>query len=405
MPRAGLVPPPPAYTAAHPRLWIHGASVGEISAIPPIIAEVRAALPEAGVMVSAFTDTGLDAASRLVGPESSFALPLDLPGPLGRAFDALAPGALLIAETELWQGLLAEAGARGVPVVLVNGRLTPASVSRYRLLAPLLKNGLRRLRGVAAQSQADAERFARLGVPAPAIAVVGSSKFDAEICGESASPPRLIAGRPVLVAGSTREGDEALVLAALELLARRGGPRPMVILAPRHLTRLPEVEREVARRGLSAIRRSALPGALADAAARAGGSSDLLLLDTLGELAEAYRLGSVAVVGGGFRGHGSHNLLEPAMRGRAVVFGGHQRSSAGEVELLIESGGGVRASDSASLAAALEPLLADPEAARLAGERARAAVMGARGAAKRAVAFVIERLGFESMASSRRSSS
>jgi 3-deoxy-D-manno-octulosonic-acid transferase len=412
--RAGDFTPPASYATARPRLWLHGSSVGEINALPPIIAELRDALPGCGVVVSAFTDTGFDAASRLWGSDSTFVLPLDLPGPLARLLDAVAPTALLIAETEIWPGLLAAAAVRRVPVLVVNGRLTPRSVARYRLLRPLFARGLARLAGVAAQGQADAERFIALGVPADVIRVVGSSKFDVEpLAGTAApSPPEPLAGRPVLVAGSTRDGDEEILLDALRLLAGTGTGggggtgdgacvRPFTILAPRHLSRLPDIEREVAARGLRAVRRSASSGTLADAAAAAAtgpggetnGGADLLLLDTLGELAESYRLAFVAVVGGGFRTSGSHNLLEPALRGRVVLFGPEQRSSAGEVELLIESGGGLRCRDAAELARALEPLLADPAVAQAAGERARAAVVGARGASRRVVAFAIERLG------------
>jgi 3-deoxy-D-manno-octulosonic-acid transferase len=290
-----------------------------------------------------------------------------------------------------------------VRVGVVNGRLSAASVARYRALGPLLASSLRRLGGVAAQSPADALRFAAVGVPGEVVAVTGSSKFDAQPWAEPAPPPAPLAGRPVLVAGSTRPGDEALVLHALASLGRRSGAgpgapvlRPFLILAPRHLARLPEIERLLARRGLTAARRSGQAGPLGGAArAAAAGGADVLLLDTLGELAAAYELGWAGVVGGGFGAAGGHNLLEPAARGRAVLFGTRQRSAAGEVELLTRAGGGFACADADSLAARLAPLLGDREAARAAGERARAAAASARGAAGRAVAFLVDRLGLD----------
>jgi len=401
--RAGRLSPPASYLAGRPRLWVHGASVGEINALPPILAEIETALPRVGVVLSAFTDTGLDAARRWFGHERTFALPADLGGPLRQAFGTLEPDALILAETELWPGLLGEARAQRVPVVVVNGRLSSASVPRYRALAPLFGPVLRSLAGVAAQSGADAERFAAIGVPAEAITVAGSSKFDAQPWGDPPPPPAPLAGRPVVVAGSTRPGDEALVLAALDHLgAEPRASHPFLIIAPRHLHRVPEVERLVARHRRRGVRRSGIAAPLATAAATATAEGfDVLVMDTLGELPQAYELGWVAVVGGGFTGRAGHSLLEPAVRGRAVVFGGGHRSLAGEDELLLAVGGGVRlARDAGSdapraLAAALGRFLADPVVAARAGEYARAAMAAARGASRRAVAFTVERLGLD----------
>jgi len=390
--RAGRVTPPAEYGAARPRIWLHGASVGEISALPPILAELAKAWPAAGIVVSAFTDTGVDRARRLVGPERAFALPADCRAPLERAFAALTPDLLLLAETELWPGLLATAAALDVPVAVVNGRLTAESFSRYRLLAPLLRPLLADLRAVAAQSADDAARFAVLGVRPAALGVAGSSKIDAQPWADAAGPPLPLAGRAVLVAGSTRDGDEELLLTAYGALGM--SPAPLLVLAPRHLPRLAAIEALCTRRGFRSARRSASPEPLAAALhAAAARGTEVLLLDTLGELAAAYALGWAAVVGGGFTGRGGHNLLEPAVRGRAVLFGPGQRGTAGEVELLLASGGAISCANAQEVAASLRPLLADPDAARAAGEKARAAVAGARGAAARAVGFVAERLG------------
>ncbi len=390
--RAGYLEPASAYRAAPARIWLHGSSVGEISALPPILAELRRARPELGIALTAFTDTGLDAARRLVGAGQAFALPADLPGPLARAFGALAPDALILTETELWPGLLHAAARNGVPVAVVNGRLRESGFRRYAVLKPLLRESLGRLVAVAAQSAGDAERFALLGVPHAAIQACGSSKIDAQPWDVSAPAPAPISGRPVVVAGSTREGDEEIVLAAMAALA--SPVSPLLVLAPRHLPRLERVETLVLRRGLKVARRGAHPGSLAEAAATAAANGvDVLLLDTLGELAAAYTLSWVAIVGGGFKGDGGHNLLEPAVRARAVVFGPRQQSTAGEVDLLVAGGGGMICANAQEVAAAVRPLVVDEEEARARGIRARAAVEAARGAARRAVDLVLERLG------------
>ena len=218
--RAGEIAVPLRYQTGDPRLWYHGASVGEISALPPILAEVERRAPGGRAMVSALTDTGLDSARRLFSPERVFALPIDLPGPLARAMDALQPTALIIAETELWPSLCGLARARRVPILIVNGRLSPQSVRRYRMLGPLFRPAAQALAGVAAQSEADRERFIAIGVRPRAVAVLGSSKFDAVPWDPPPTPATWIAGRPVVVCGSTREGDERLVADFLHELDR-----------------------------------------------------------------------------------------------------------------------------------------------------------------------------------------
>jgi 3-deoxy-D-manno-octulosonic-acid transferase len=392
--RAGEIVVPLRYQTGDPRLWYHGASVGEISALPPILAEMERRAPGGRAMVSALTDTGLDSARRLFSPERVFALPIDLPGPLARAMDALQPTALVIAETELWPSLCGLARARRVPILIVNGRLSPKSVRRYRTLGPLFRPAAQALAGVAAQSEGDRERFIAIGVPSRAVAVLGSSKFDAVPWDPPPTPPSLLAGRPVVVCGSTREGDERLVVDLLSELDRMApAPQVLTVIAPRHLPRVPAIQALLRRQGFEPRLRSADPAPLAEAVASSAARGDrILLLDSLGELAAAYRLGVAAIVGGGFSAPGGHNLLEPAARGRAVAFGMKQRSAAGEDELLVAAGGGFRCADARALARSLAPLVRDLATANDAGRRARAAVAGARGAAARIADFILARL-------------
>jgi 3-deoxy-D-manno-octulosonic-acid transferase len=394
--RAGRVVVPDAYRRAPRRFWLHGASVGEITALPPIWEALAGRMPGAAAMVSAFTDTGLDQARRLFGRPSAFALPVDLAGPLDLALDALDPHAILIAETELWPGLLAAAALRAIPVLVVNGRLTPGSARRYRALAPLFRPALARIAGIAAQSDGDRARFITIGARPEAVAVLGSSKFDAVPWDPPPSPPAWIGGRPVLVAGSTREGDEALLAATLtELKQLAPDVDPLLVVAPRHLDRAPAALAVFQTGGFRSSLRSGEPRPLAEHVQSAAERGDrVLILDTLGELARAYELGVAAIVGGGFHGPGGHNLLEPASRGRAVAFGARQRSAAGEGPLLIAAGGGVAAdADPAALAQAVVPWIRDLAHAREAGRRARAAVGAERGAAVRIADFVAGVLG------------
>jgi 3-deoxy-D-manno-octulosonic-acid transferase len=253
------------------------------------------------------------------------------------------------------------------------------------------------LAGVAAQSAADRERFLALGLDPSRIEVLGSSKFDVVPWDPPPSAPVWIAGRPVLVAGSTREGDErvlAAMLAALE--SALPASRPLLLIAPRHLPRVPAVVAELARNGFTARRRSEDARPLEQVVAAASERGDrLLVLDTHGELAPAYRLGVAAIVGGGFHGPGGHNLLEPASRARSVAFGAQQVAAAGEDELLLAAGGGFRCRDAAALAQSLAPLVQDLGRAADAGRRARSAVERERGAGARIAEFTLSRLALQ----------
>jgi 3-deoxy-D-manno-octulosonic-acid transferase len=366
-------------------LWLHAASVGEVQAAAALIDALRAALPQRAVVLTCATPAGRARAEALCGSDVTVRYaPFDLPGSLARAFQRLRPGLLVILETEVWPNLLAACRRSNVPVVFASARISARSAAAWArwpgLLRPLFARGVT----VAAQSEVDAERFRRLGVPATAVVVAGNVKFDRAPAPDSAARgarlrERYALGRPLWVAGSTREGEEALVLAAARTVAQRC-PGTVLVLAPRHPPRFAEVGVAVAAAGLGCIRHSG--------GAPVSGEPQVVLLDTIGELTDFYAAADVAFVGGSLVPAGGHNLLEPAALGVPVVAGPHQFNAPDIARALQDAGALSIVPDAAALAAAVAALLGDAAARMRQGAAARAAVAANRGALQRIVALV-----------------
>ncbi len=360
---------------AEPRCWIHAVSVGETITAVPLVDAIRQRWPELSVVLSTVTPTGAQVArERLAGRAVHRYFPLDLPGPVGREVDAVRPRFFIAMETELWPNFLRALAARGVPCMIANGRVSDRSFRRYRLVRGLLAGVLRRISAFGMQSDEDARRIVALGAPAERVVVTGSLKADAATESEGLEWERILglaADDPLWIAGSTHRGEEEVVLDAFVRLRARV-PRLVLLLAPRHPERAGDVERLVRERGLDGVRRTALPGA--------GRRRDVIVLDTVGELAQIYRLGAAVFVGGSLTDNGGHNMLEPALRARPVLFGPHTENFRDSAALLLDAGGALRVQDGAELAQAVGGLLDDPVGARAMGERGRAAVASRQGA-------------------------
>ncbi len=364
--------------------WIHGASVGEVRIVRGLAARLREERVRLPLAVSAYTASGRAQLPAPPDVDASFFVPLDFPGPTWRVLDALRPAVLVLIETELWPNLLHAAGAGGVAVAIVNGRLSEERMLRYRRLARLYRPLLGRVAVVGAQSEADAARFGELGVPPRAISVTGNVKYDLPVPPLDPATLRdrlgLAARRPVFVAGSTAPGEEALVLDAFAI-ARRAAPELLLVLAPRHVARAAEVAAVVAARGLELVR-YASPGTV-------GPRTAVLLIDTLGDLPALYGLAALAFVGGSLTPVGGHNVLEPAVCGVPVLFGPHVDHFREPAEALLRSGGGRCLPEAAALGHEVTRLLADSAARHEMGRRAREVVEANRGALERSVALLL----------------
>jgi 3-deoxy-D-manno-octulosonic-acid transferase len=350
---------------------------------------IRSLRPELPLSVSCTTPTGR---TQLASPpeiDAAFYAPLDFRGLPGRVLDAVRPAALVLVETELWPNLLREAADRGVPVVVVNGRLAPERMSRYLRLRALYKPLLETLHRVGAQSREDARRFAEIGVPEGLLQVTGNVKYDLP---RPASGPEelrkrfgLEPGRPVLAAGSTGPGEDALVLDAF-VAVRSSYPDAFLLLAPRHADRVEEASRLARARNLSLLRVSSDPG-------RGAALADGLLVDTVGELASLYGLARASFVGGSLVPVGGHNVLEPAAAGSVVLFGPHTHHVEDAARGLESEGGAVRVGDAAHLAREWTALLGDPGRAGRTAAAAERVLRRNGGALDRSVRLVLAAAG------------
>jgi 3-deoxy-D-manno-octulosonic-acid transferase len=389
--KLGYLKPRPANT---PRVWIHAVSVGEATAAEPLVKTLRAACPALDVVVSTTTTTGQETAVRRYGAEQVFHYPLDLSGAVRRTLDRVQPSVIVLMELEVWPNLTAEARARGISVIVVNGRITERSAPRYKKFWRLAGPAFLRVRQWLVQSDEYAARFAALGVEASRIEVAGNIKYDAVDTSPPDSARReslradfgLAASAQVLMGGSTHPSEEASLVQAYTRL-RGTHPALRLVLAPRHPERIQSVEAGIAAAGFAVIRRGAMreKGAAAciDALDRAQRDSWVLLVDTVGELKQLYALADVAFIGGSLIPHGGQNVMEPCGMGVAVLHGPHMHNFKDAIAILRACRGAVEA-DRSSLQVEIEKVLDDPQRAREMAARARDAFVKAQGATARA---------------------
>jgi 3-deoxy-D-manno-octulosonic-acid transferase len=367
-------------------VWIQAVSVGEVELARRLVAEIRRRTPDLPLVLTSTTATGLALARQTLGGLLPvLPCPLDLPGPVRRVLDATSPRLLVLVETELWPEMLHQVGSRSVPVAVVNARLSEGSLAAYRRVARPLRTLLAPLTRVLARTDADAERFAGLGVPAAHIQVCGNIKYDLEVDERPLEwADRVLeaaGGRPIVVVGSTMEGEEAQVLEALTGVDAEGGA-PFLIFAPRHPERFEAVAGLLSQRGLRCGRRSRL-AEMPDAA-------DSFLIDTIGELARAYRLARLAFIGGSLVPTGGHNPLEPAVWGVPVLSGSHVHNFREVYREMTEAGGARMVADIAELRVAAAVWLDDARLAQAAGAAGREVVERNRGATARTVDALLE---------------
>jgi 3-deoxy-D-manno-octulosonic-acid transferase len=366
-------------------LWIQAVSVGEVELARRLVAELEELAGERPSLLTSTTATGLALAARSLGDRLPVApCPLDLPFAVRRVIAGVTPRALVLVETELWPEMMHQARCAKLPVAVVNARLSESSFASYLRFRSLLKPLLAPVSLVAARAESDAERFEALGVAAQNIRVCGNVKYDlspSEEPLEWAERVRKLAGeRPILVAGSTMEGEEEVVLDALDRLAA-AGERPFLILAPRHPERFQQAAELLAARGVTTVRRSEMEAVPA---------ADAFLIDTIGELGRAYALGRMAFVGGSLATTGGHNPLEPAAWAVPVLTGPTVHNFAEVYEEMAAAEAAVTVHDAVSLAAAIGRWLDRPEEGAVAGARAQQVVLDNRGATRKTVAALLE---------------
>jgi 3-deoxy-D-manno-octulosonic-acid transferase len=371
-----------AAVAGHDVIWVHAVSVGEVLAATQLIRELKVALPGWVVAVSTTTETGQRlAAERLTG-SPVFYLPLDFAFTVRRYLQVLRPKLLVLMESELWPRLIDECAKGGIPVAVVNARISDRSFPRYVRLRRLWRPFLERISLFLAQSRETAERLVKIGAPSDRVKMMGNLKYDVRAGSESTLTrtlrERLPVGARVVVCGSTLEGEEQVLLEAWPAVLA-AEPNAVMVLAPRHPDRFATVAAMVAGSGFGLVRASEFrrqPVAVA--------AGNVFLLDTIGDLASMYGIASVSFVGGSLVAKGGHNPLEPAQFAVPVVMGPSFENFREVVESMRKMDA-IRIVAPEMLAGTLIALLRDKEDAKALGERGRAAFEAQAGATERTV--------------------
>ncbi|MEO8680077.1 MAG: 3-deoxy-D-manno-octulosonic acid transferase [Vicinamibacterales bacterium] len=376
-------------------IWIHAVSVGEVLTARPLISDLRKRYPNLRIFLSTTTMAGQQLARRNVQDvDAVFYFPFDLGVFVRRTLDLVRPRLFVMMETEIWPNLLRECRRRGVKTAVVNGRLSPRSYPRYKMIRPLMRRVLDDIDRFCVQSEESARRFIDLGANPGRVVVTGSLKFDS-LDLPSTGPQararervlryfRVPTTRPVLVAGSTMKGEEAAVLRAFRRL-RSTVPNALMILAPRHPERFAEVEQLCRVEGWKVAKRT-------DLAIDAEPRVDIVVLDTIGELATVYQVATVVFVGGSLVATGGHNVLEPAVFGKPIVFGPHMENFFEIADAFVTNGAGVQLSGARDLEDTLLTLMGDPVRRARLGAAARALVEANRGAKEKSVTVLADLL-------------
>lgn len=375
--------------AASHDLWIHAVSVGETNAAKSIVTEILAARPGTSLVFTTTTITGQAQAKRLFPQASVTYFPFDFSWSVRRFLDHHKPHVFATMETEIWPNVTRLSRARGMRMVLANGRLSDRSFPRYRAFRAIVGPILRRYDRILAREEVDHQRFVAIGAPDSLVETSGNVKFDFtpddHPLAFAALLEELIAGRPTIVFGSTMEGEDEELLPELERFVRESNG--FAIIAPRKQERFDVVAALLAATSLTAVRRSALTDA-----APPPMPPNVLLLDTFGELARIYRYAVIAFIGGSLALTGGHNPIEAAAAGVPVCFGPHMSNFREIASVFLRDGGAVEVRNGRDVFALAERLLDDPASRTSMGEHARRTVEQNRGASARTARRIVELL-------------
>jgi len=361
-------------------IWVHAVSVGEVQAAVPLINTLIERFPDQKLVVTTVTPTGAARVAALFGEKVVHCyIPFEFPNAIRSFFNAIRPRAAMIMETELWPNLWRGCGIRGIPLILVSARISPKSVPGYRRLLPLIRDTLSHGIVIAAQTEADAERFIEVGANPSRTRVTGNIKFDVELDPEIAGKGALLRSalfgeRLVWIAASTHDGEELLVLAAHRILLERH-PELLLILVPRHPERFAGVRELIEKQAFKVVSRTA--GEAAES------STEVFLVDTMGEVPLFYAASDIAFVGGSLIPVGGHNLLEPAAQGLPIITGPHLFNAQEIAEDFIEVGACEVVTDSSELALSVANLIENPAEAEKMGRNGLTVLEQNRGSLER----------------------
>lgn len=394
--------PPSLKADGRPTVWIHSCSVGETLSVTPLAQALHARFPQVRLVFSTITKTGQAIAQdrfAQYGTGNTFYFPIDLPGPVRRVLDWTQPSLLITIDTEIWPNTLHEAHRRGIPIVMANGRISAQSFQYYKWLQPVMALIFRCYTALLMKAPEDAARLQRMGARPSQIEISGNLKYDRSGAERDVSQALAEAldlsfglsqsSAPLVVAGSTHEGEEQILLDVLTRLRQLPGlEATRLMLVPRHPERFAQVAQLAQSMGFAVHRRSA--------PTPARGDEPVLVLDTLGELSTAYQFGTVVFVGGTLIPHGGQSIMEPAAYGRPIVVGPSMKNFPGIIDDFLEVGGiaqiaateGDPNAQRAQLTQAFADLLTDTPAREAMGRAAHSVFEGSQGATQ----FTLDRI-------------
>jgi 3-deoxy-D-manno-octulosonic-acid transferase len=391
--RLGFIPPRAINRlSGSPRIWIHAVSLGEVKVAEAVIHALRRLMPACSLILSTFTEHGRKLAMDTFGQEIPVIYsPIDFVGPVRKALSTVRPDAVVFLETEIWPAWLFEARRMGIRTAMINGRISVRTVGSYLRLRPFIRKVLENFDVFSMILEEDANRIKAMGADPRKVEINGNAKYD--LLGSKTDPAietemrrilDLESSQRVLVAGSTREGEEELVLDAYEKILR-GFPDTVLILAPRHIERAPAIGALIEGRGLRYQLRT-------DLDQRDGKRTEqIVIINTYGELFKVYSVGTIVFCGGSLVPLGGQNPLEPAAWAKVAFYGPSMEEFLDAAALLVQSGGGVQVSSPAVLAEKAAWFLGHPDELKRYGDRAREVALRKKGAAEKH-ALVIKRL-------------
>jgi 3-deoxy-D-manno-octulosonic-acid transferase len=361
-------------------IWIHAVSVGEMKAVERLVEKIRIQFPGRPIVVSTVTPTGQQLArERSDIIDHAFYFPLDLPGAVRRALDRVAPDLVIVAETEIWPNFLRLCGERRVPVMMINGRISDTSLPRYLRLQRWLRPVLDNYAVFGMQSETDRQRIEKMGAASQRVRVFGNLKYDMTATTRRVDPALaelLRAWHELWIAASTMQGEDEFVLDAFAAL-RRSHDKLKLMIAPRHPQRAAAVVELARSRGLVCMRRSQLQPDV-----------DVIVLDTIGELAGLFQFASVVFMGGSLVERGGHNVLEPAQQSKPVIFGPHMENFREIARSFLQADAAIQISKPSELAPSVSRVLENADLAQSLGNRAKQIVIENTGATDRVVEFI-----------------
>ncbi len=367
-------------------IWVHAVSVGEVMAAVPLIREIKQRFPDIPLLVSTITETGHQTAQRHISQADRIIyFPYDYAFIVRGVVRAIRPRAFIMLETEIWPNFLRELSRRTIPVLMISGRISERSFKNYKIFSFFFKQVLAHIDHLCMQTADDAQRIISIGAPRGRVQVGGNIKFDLQV------PPITLQeqerlrsefgfapNQNVFIAGSTHRGEEEIVLDVFVALRKRFSDA-MLILAPRHPERFDEVEALLRQSGLAYARRTSL-----SAAPQAQGFS-VILLDTIGELSKSYSMGTIVFIGGSLVPVGGHNVLEPAVFGKPVIFGRYMHNFREIARMLLQKHAGIQVTGVEQFTAQALRLMENPDACREIGNNAFRVIQENSGAVRRSI--------------------